>query len=192
MPEYQQAVQFLLDWPVARELLLILGWANKEVEVMVTQRYWRMALCLAVSLTINEFGKAQTRKEADFGSIAGTWKGEGHILANWVSDNTLRVSLQITPDGSVSGSLGDARIKSGGLSRRQADGSYLMSLSLEGPLIRADGIARSTYSLTLRLKDNGLVGYGASNGNKSWPGASRDSRIHGAKVQVTRLVLERT
>jgi len=45
----------------------------------------------------------------------------------------------------------------------------------------------------LRLSVNGVefVGFGASEGDESWLGASRESRIRPAMIQLTRLLLEK-
>ena len=123
---------------------------------------------------------------ADSGSaVAGHWKGQGHIVANWTTQHELVVDLLVTPEGAVSGTVGDAQVVSS-----RVESAFVVKVSLQGPILRGDGVVRKEFQLHLTPSAAGLTGFGASDGNKSWPGASRASRLQGAKVQVTRLVLE--
>jgi uncharacterized protein (DUF2147 family) len=133
----------------------------------------------------------------EFASLAGAWKGQGEILANWTTPKNLTVNIRIEQDGKVTGTIGNAEITSGrlsvnrGITRVFIHSDYTITASLGGPLLEADGIVRRDYNLRLSLQGANLLGFGASDGNDSWPGASRESRIRGAMIQVTRLVLER-
>ena len=141
---------------------------------------------------------AEPIERSDPPQIAGTWIGSAHILANWTSTTALQVRLNIADDGQVSGSIGDARISSGRVTttsnRAKAFDRYsvfTVKLELQGPLLASDGITRGKFDLQLETSHEMLTGFGASNGNKSWPGASRSSRIRSAKIQVTGLELHK-
>jgi len=138
----------------------------------------RLVIALALFMTVSQAADSSS-------TVAGHWKGQGHILANWTTQHELAVDLLVTPEGVVSGTLGDAQIVSG----RIGSGSVVM-MRLQGQLLRSDGVVRKEFQLHLTPSAARLTGFGASDGNKSWPSASRASRQRSAKVQVTRLVLE--
>ena len=163
---------------------------------MSLQHFQLRIVCLGVA-TFQLFASSQ-RVDAtpEFASLAGAWKGQGEILANWTTTNNLTVNIRIEQDGKVTGTIGDAEIISGrlsvkGITRVFIHSDYTIAASLRGPLLKADGIVRKDYNLHLSVEGANLLGFGASDGNDSWPGASRESRIRGAMIQVTRLVLER-
>jgi hypothetical protein len=138
----------------------------------------RLVIALAFFLTVTQAADASS-------AVAGHWKGQGHILANWTTKHELAVDLTVTTEGAVSGTVGDARIESG-----RVESGFVVKVLLQGPLLRDDGVVRKEFQFHLAPGATGLTGFGASDGDKSWPGASRASRLRSTKVQVTRLVLE--
>jgi hypothetical protein len=139
----------------------------------------KLAIAFALFLTVSQAADP-------ISALAGHWKGQGKILANWTTRHELAVDLMVTPEGSVSGTIGDAQIASG-----RVESGQVVKVRLEGALLHDDGVVRKEYELRLTPSAQNLTGFGSSDGNKSWPGASRASRLQSTKVQVTKLVLER-
>ena len=128
---------------------------------------------------------------------AGHWTGSGHIVANWTSTPTLAFDLVISPDGAVTGRIGDAKITVGHIiensrtSRLLNHAQYQIRVSLEGPILENDRISRKHFTLHVSLGDGRLTGFGATEGNQSLPGMSGESRRESALLQVTSVVLRR-
>ena len=130
--------------------------------------------------------------------LVGRWRGSGHIVANWTSQHDLPVDVTIASDGSVTGSIGDAAIASGRfvenrglLTSRFVHSDYSLVLELSGVILKGDGIVRKRYRLNVSFHDPVLAGFGASEGSKSWPGASRESMARSMMLQVRDLVLKK-
>src|SRR5262245_14817657 len=83
-------------------------------------------------------------------AMGGAWAGDAQIVVNWTTERSLRVRLDIAPDGTVSGTVGDATLRNGRLERnRTAIGralrvktDWIVRGSLDGHIIRTEGIRR--------------------------------------------------
>ena len=126
---------------------------------------------------------------------AGHWTGSGRIVVNWTTSPTLRFDLTITPDGAVTGRIGDAKIATGRIiensstSRLLSHAQYQIAVSLDGPVLANDSISRKRFTLQVSSRDGLLTGFGTTDGNKSLPGMSVLSRRDSAAVQVTGVIL---
>lgn len=129
--------------------------------------------------------------------LTGRWSGSARILANWTSTRSLNVDLVIGDDGSISGFIGDAQILGGNISKNNdlerifVHSGYTISVRLSGFLLADDQLTRERFELHVTPAGSELRAFGASEGNKSWPGASPASRIRGAKIQVPKFTLRR-
>jgi hypothetical protein len=137
----------------------------------------KLVIAFALFLTLSQAADS-------ISAVAGHWRGQGQIVNNWTTRHELAVDLLVTPEGVVSGTIGDAQIASG-----RVESGFVVKVRLQGPLLRDDGVVRKEFQLHLIPSTATLIGFGASDGNKSWPGASRASRLRTTKVQVTKLVL---
>jgi hypothetical protein len=89
--------------------------------------------------------------------MAGAWAGEARIVVNWTKERTLRVAVTIAPDGSVTGTIGDATLRDGRLeTNRTAIGralhiktDWIIKGSLDGDVIKAEGIRRDGVMVPL-------------------------------------------
>lgn len=101
--------------------------------------------------------------------VAGHWLGTGPVQEPYFAVRELRVDLQFGEDGSVGGWLGDARIRTwakvrsasgwfGWLPGLRQEPAHVLWLTLDGPLIAAEGVFRSEAYLTVaRLGDKLVV-----------------------------------
>jgi hypothetical protein len=105
--------------------------------------------------------------------FAGSWAGDADIVVNWTTARTLRVRLSLGPDGRATGTIGDAVLRNGRLERnRTAVGralhvktDWIIRGSLEGDLIKAEGIRRDTVTLPLNWLDGHFEGSVQSSGS---------------------------
>lgn len=155
----------------------------------VTRLLGVLSLSTALSVLLAQTSAPQ------WGESVGHWRGTGHILANWTSQRDLPMDILINTDGRVTGSIGDAEIEAGSVSansgwtRLWVHADYTIEARLRGPLISDDQISRRTYRLHLSRQGSRLVGFGASDGDKSWPAASKEARVQSAKIQITKAEL---
>jgi hypothetical protein len=99
-------------------------------------------------------------------AMAGAWSGDAHIVVNWTTEKTLRVRLNIAPDGRVTGTIGDATLRDGRFeSNRTAIGralhvktDWIVRGALEGAIIKAEGIRRDGVMVPLNAVDGGFEG----------------------------------
>ena len=109
-----------------------------------------------------------------FEDVAGTWAGNARVVNNWCRIKLLLVLLEISPGGSVKGTLGDARIINGSISKRNwimthyDHTTHTIRGRLEGPINRLEAINRDAFTMHLRI-DQGRVTNGLINtsGHKS-------------------------
>jgi len=121
----------------------------------------------------------------------GHWSGTG--------DPAIRFALYIGADGAVTGSIGDAAIRSGRAFVNKADiinsgrslvhQDYRLSLDLTGPISASDDFSHRHFTLYLSLRAGRLAGYGMSEGPRdSQPTSGATTR---ATLHVTNVVLSR-
>lgn len=105
--------------------------------------------------------------------FAGSWAGDADIVVNWTTARTLRVRLVLAPDGRATGTIGDAVLRDGQLERnRTAIGralhlktDWIIRGSLEGDLIKAEGVRRDAVTLPLNWVDDHFEGAVHSSGS---------------------------
>lgn len=98
--------------------------------------------------------------------MAGTWAGEGRIVVTWTTARTLRVRLTITPEGRVSGTVGDAVLRDGRFeANRTAIGralhiktDWIVRGPVDGDVIKAEGIRRESVMIPLNWIDDHFEG----------------------------------
>lgn len=94
--------------------------------------------------------------------VVGHFIGQGHIVANWTSRADLPIDLRISPEGAVSGTIGDAEIAEGRITRNRwpstmfVHSDYTITASLRGPLLREDGVVRKEFRLHVNPDGSGL------------------------------------
>lgn len=117
-----------------------------------------------VSAMLPATGSAQSRATLD--SMTGVWCGSARIVVNWTVEKRLGVRLAIAPSGDVTGQVGDAELVVGRLkANRGAVGrmlniktDYIVVGKLQGPIIAAEKITRSTVKMPLNWTGSELRG----------------------------------
>ena len=100
---------------------------------------------------------------ADF---AGTWTGSRDVMVRLGEQKTLTVRLQVAPDGSVNGTVGDATLVNAKLQRGRGDLARSLNLGsdwhihgdLKGDLIQAEQIRRDGIDILFHRDGEGLKG----------------------------------
>ena len=105
-------------------------------------------------------------------AMVGHWKGEAGIFSSWTTVRTLTVDIRIAANDKVTGKIGDATLVNGRLvSNRGWFGrtiriktDYRILAELEGRIIAAEGVLRSSVSLPLNWVDGRFQGSVATSG----------------------------
>jgi len=124
--------------------------------------------------------------------MVGRWRGAGAIVVAWPRQRTLAVDITIFANDSVAGTVGDATLVGGWFTTRDPGSragmrwntDYIVIASLEGPVIRAEGIRRPSVRIPLNWKDDHLIGGVLTTG---W--LSDDHRSVEANVTLNRVVV---
>jgi hypothetical protein len=90
-------------------------------------------------------------------AMIGHWEGNARIIVSWCHQKNLCVKVDIHPDGSVSGTVGDAKLKDGrfesnrGWLLRKLNWScdYIITGCLAGDLVAVEGIRRERVIMAL-------------------------------------------
>jgi hypothetical protein len=106
--------------------------------------------------------------------LAGHWEGSARIIVDWCKQPTLPVTIDIHPDGNVTGKIGDAKLTKARLTRNRGwfgrklnlATDYIIRGDLAGPIVAAESITRSSVSVPLNLAENNLVGGVHTSGTK--------------------------
>jgi hypothetical protein len=121
--------------------------------------------------------------------FTGTWEGDGEIVSGWVKQENLHFILTFAPDGTVTGSIGEAQLREG---RLRHNGSltalfyglrYKVEGALEGEVIAAEGISRERIEIIMKFVDTSLIS-AASAGDMDQP--------DNEKLWIYRIRLQRT
>ena len=110
-------------------------------------------------------------------AMVGHWEGTAHIVVVWCQHTKLPVKLDIHADGSVTGTVGDAKLTDGHFLRNRGWlgrklnlwSDYIITGGLEGPIVAADGITRSRVAIPLNFTD-GMFEGGVNTSGALWGG----------------------
>jgi hypothetical protein len=99
-------------------------------------------------------------------AMTGHWEGTAYIVAVWVHHTNLLVKLDIHADGSVTGTVGDAKLMDGLFQRNRGwlgrhlnlATDYVIRGGLDGPIVAAEGITRSGVAIPLNFTDGIFAG----------------------------------
>ena len=111
-------------------------------------------------------------------SLAGSWKGVGQIIVTWCTQNELQFELDIAPDGTVTGRIGDATIADGKIEQRSAlmrwlgNGEYILTGDLSGDLVARESIRRESFVLMFGF-DQGFIDAEMNSSGTPWGGKDR-------------------
>ena len=123
--------------------------------------------------------------------MIGRWEGDAQMVVNWTRQRTLGVKIEIFANDSVAGTVGDARLVNArflkspgslpGEPRWKTD--YIIEANLEGPIIRAENIYRTSVRIPLNWIGDGFRGGISTSG---WMVRSVEYRVVAANVLLHR------
>ena len=104
----------------------------------------------------------------------GHWKGQAKIIVSWTKQKDLPIDIQIHPDGTVEGKVGDAALVNGKLEKKswvytkifQHENPYRITGDLQGDIIADEGIRRDSVFISLRVEDGKIDGGLGTSGTK--------------------------
>lgn len=95
-----------------------------------------------------------------YSELTGQWVGKGKIIVSWCELDSLEFDIEIQPDGTVTGSVGNAMLNNAKIKRNNwilrflKNPEFIISGNLEGPLIETEAIFRkSVHYLMLDKRD---------------------------------------
>lgn len=99
-------------------------------------------------------------------AMVGHWEGSARIIVSWCQQQNLRVSVDIATDGTVTGNVGDATLTKGRLKRNRGRlgrklntrTGYIITGGLDGSIVVAEGIKRSSVKLPLNFRGGTFAG----------------------------------
>jgi hypothetical protein len=149
-----------------------------------------LGLLIASALTL-AFTGCRAGESIVTPAMIGHWEGTAHIVASWVHQTNLPVKVDIHADGTVSGTVGDANLTDGHFLRnrgwlfRQLNWAtdYVIAGGLDGPIVAAEGITRSSVAIPLNFKD-GMFKGGVNTSGTLWGG----KKSQGFVAQALKLV----
>jgi len=127
-----------------------------------------LAACsfLALAWTVPVAGQLVTKE------MAGHWSGHGDIVVSWTRQKQIDVQLTISPDGSVQGTIGDAALIGGHLTRNRGwlgraldiKTDYIITGRLQNCLIDGEGVCRDSVKIPLDWSKGHFTGGLQTNG----------------------------
>ena len=99
-------------------------------------------------------------------AMVGHWEDNARIVVSWCHQTNLPVKVDIHADGSVTGTVGDAKLTKGrfesnrGWLGRKLNlySDYIITGGLDGAIVAAEGITRSGVKIPLNFNDGIFVG----------------------------------
>lgn len=146
-----------------------------------------LSLALAVCAPVRSSGQRPDSAQA------GSWSGRARMSVPFSSRTELAVQLVISPDGAVTGTVGDATLVGarlgpgrGAMGRALRMGrEYVIEGALSGSLVRSEVMQRARVVISLDWKDGTFVGELQTSG-------THDGAPESQVISATGLVLHRT
>lgn len=107
-------------------------------------------------------------------AMIGHWEGNTKVIVQWCEQNTLPITIDVSPDGTVTGIIGDAKLTNANLKKKSnwfgaktgTNTTHIITGKLEGDIVKAEGIFRDKVFVHVRIEDATLKGSLATNGAK--------------------------
>jgi len=99
-------------------------------------------------------------------ALVGHWEGNGRIIVSWCHQKNLTTKVDIHPDGSVTGTVGDATLTEGRFLKNRGwlgrklniETDYIITGDLDGPIVAAEGITRQRAMMPCNFDDGFIKG----------------------------------
>jgi hypothetical protein len=128
--------------------------------------------------------------------LRGTWKGSARCIVTWAEDHRLPIDLTITPEGSVSGTIGTARLVGGYLAKNRGElgrslgikTDYVVHASLDGVVIQGEPVTSKVLFIPFDLTERKGVPHwsGGVTTCKTSTGGGKDHAVVATDLEVTR------
>ena len=161
------------------------------VRTLMRSRTAAVACSTAImSLMYPAAGSSQSKATLD--SMTGVWCGSARIVVDWTVQQNLGLTLTIDQSGNVTGQVGDAQLTSGRVKANRGPVGRMLNIKtdyiivgrLRGPIIAAEGVARSEVKIPVNWTGSEFQGAVHTNGS-SFGGKDR------MVLSASRLVLRR-
>ena len=106
--------------------------------------------------------------------MVGHWEGSARIIVSWCHQTNLPVKVDILADGSVTGTVGDAKLTEGRFEHNRGwlgrklnlATDYVITGHLDGAIVAAEHITREHVMIPLNFTGSSLVGGVNTSGSK--------------------------
>ena len=123
----------------------------------------------------------------------GHWEGNARIIMTWCQQTNLPVKLDIQADGSVTGTVGDARLKEGRFLKNRGwlgrklniETDYIITGNLDGAIVAAEGITRARVMMPFNF-DSGLIKGGVATSGR-WFGGKASMVLTARSLKLTHI-----
>ena len=124
-----------------------------------------LGLLIASTLTL-AFTGSRAAESIVTPAMVGHWEGNARIIVSWCHQTNLPVKVDIHADGSVTGTVGDAKLTEGrfesnrGWLLRKLNWAtdYIITGGLDGAIVAAEGITRSSVKMPLNFSGGTFAG----------------------------------
>jgi hypothetical protein len=114
---------------------------------------------IAASLLLLGAGRGSADQAAVAPAMQGRWEGCARVDVSWCQQTNLAITLDIHPDGTVAGKIGDARLRHGWIEPNRGGAGHLLSRrsdyiihgSLKGAVVAAENITRPRVAVALNF-----------------------------------------
>jgi hypothetical protein len=128
-----------------------------------TAHITRLIATLAMALTVWSAGAAGNIVTP---AMVGCWQGNARIIVSWCRQTNLPVKVEIHADGSVTGTVGDAKLTGGRFQQNRGWLGRKLNLAtdfiirgrLDGAIVATEGITRSSVMIPLNLSGGNFAG----------------------------------
>lgn len=126
----------------------------------------RMLGLLMASVLTSAFTGSRAAESIVTPAMAGHWEGSAQIVVSWCHQTKLPVKIDIHADGSVTGTVGDAKLTEGRFQRNRGWlgrklnlwSDYIITGGLSGAIVAAEGITRSGVKMPLNFSGDAFAG----------------------------------
>jgi hypothetical protein len=124
-----------------------------------------LGLLIASALTLAFTGSRATESIV-IPAMVGHWEGSARIVVSWCHQTNLPVKVNIHADGSVTGTVGDAKLTAGHFQQNRGWlgrklnlwSDYIITGGLDGAIVAAEGITRSGVKMPLNFSGDAFAG----------------------------------
>jgi len=122
-------------------------------------------------------------------ALVGHWGGNGRIIVSWCRQKNLPVNVDIHADGSVTGTVGDAKLSEGRFLKNRGwlgrklniETDYIITGNLDGAIVAAEGITRKRVMMPCNYDGHFIKGAVDTSG--TWFGG-KNSMVLTAGLQL--------